>query len=124
MNTQNIGAIFFTGYKVSKNIYNIDIEESDYIKGTIHADNNGIMMTSIPASGFEVYVDSEKTDYKVIAGALMGVPLDKGDHVIEFRYNRSYRSEVMSLLIFMIYIAICIYDHIRNKKVAAVSEVQ
>lgn len=77
--------------ELSKNVYQIETEKSDYLKGTIHADESGIMMTSVQAvKGFSVYVDGKKTDYKTIADTMIGVPLDKGDHVVEFKYRTPY----------------------------------
>lgn len=103
--------------KLSSNVYNIDTFESDYVKGNIQADKSGIMMTSVPASnGFHVYVDGNETEYKVIAGALIGVPLESGKHEVEFRYKP--QNVVVSYgacgLSFMIYLILCFVT--RKKK--------
>lgn len=74
--------------QLSKNIYNIDTMESDYIKGTITADDKGLMMTSIQSqSGFTVYVDGTESGYYEVGGAMMAIPLDEGKHIVEFKYN-------------------------------------
>ncbi|MDO5156072.1 MAG: YfhO family protein [Eubacteriales bacterium] len=69
----------------------IDEMKSDYIKGHIVVEKEGMMMTSIPASkGFTVYVDGKKVSYQSIAGALIGVKLKEGNHEIEFVYETPY----------------------------------
>ena len=45
------------------------------------------MFTSIPYdSGWTAYVDGRKTDIQTVAGAFIALDLEKGDHVIEFKY--------------------------------------
>ncbi len=74
---------------LSQNPYHVEEQESDYVKGSIHADKDGIMMTSIQAvDGFTVYVDGNETEYKMIGNTMIGVPLKTGDHVVEFRYQK------------------------------------
>ena len=74
--------------KLAKNTYDIDVFEDDYVKGSIHADEDGLMMTSILADdNFTVYVDGEAIEYKTVADTMIGVPLTAGDHVVEFKYE-------------------------------------
>ena len=74
--------------KLSNDVYEIEEMKSSYVKGNITADEDGIMMTSIQSGvGFNVFVDGELTDYETIGGALIGVPLSKGKHVVEFKYG-------------------------------------
>lgn len=98
---------------LSSDLFKINKMSSDRISGEIQALHEGVMMTSIQAvDGFEVYVDQEKKDYKVIGKTFIGVPLDKGEHTVEFVYHTPY-AEVgwfVSIIAFMIYIAICIRD--------------
>ncbi len=76
---------------LSESTYQISEMNSDYVSGTIEPDKDGIMMTSIPAMrGFDVFVDGKETEYKKIADALIGVPLEKGSHMVEFRYHTPY----------------------------------
>lgn len=103
--------------QLSKNVYDIETFEDDYVKGSIHADEDGIMMTSIQASeGFEVYVDGEKTEYETVADVMIGVPLSAGDHVVEFKYHtpRVLAADVVSVCSFGVFILLCILG--RKKK--------
>lgn len=105
--------------KLSRNVYDIEIEESDYIKGSIQAEKDGIMMTSIPAEkGFTVYVDEEETKIEVIGDALIGVPLKAGKHIVEFRYETPYliAARSISVGVFAVFLLICLYDNRKNKK--------
>lgn len=99
--------------KLSGCVYQIDEMSSAYIRGHIEAKQDGIMMTSIQdMDGFTVYVDGEKCDYKVIGGAWIGVPLQAGEHQIEFRYRTPYfvLGALVSMAGIVIFIAICIYS--------------
>lgn len=77
--------------ELSHNIYQITEMKSDYMDGKINVEESGMMMTAIPAmDGFTVYVDGEKTTYELVGDALIGVPLEKGEHRVEFRYQTPY----------------------------------
>ena len=106
--------------KLSKNTYSIDTFESDYVKGKVHADEEGIMMTSIPAiDGFHVLVDGVETRYSAIGDAFIGVPVEKGDHIIEFQYKSksSWLHIIIMLVSFTIYILLCIlFNRSQNVK--------
>lgn len=103
--------------KLCNDVYEVETFESDYIKGSIDVEKAGIMMTSIQAiDGFDVYVDGEHIEYKTIAGALIGVPLDKGKHIVEFKYHSPVPvfGKYISIAAFAIFIIICIIG--RKKK--------
>ena len=107
--------------KLSKNVYNIDNMDSAYVSGTIHADEDGIMMTSVPAmKGFTVLVDGKAVSTKTIGNAFIGVPLSKGDHKVEFKYMTPYfkQGALISLFGVAVFVVLCIYDNRRKKKEA------
>lgn len=96
--------------KLSRNVYQIETQQSDYIKGSIQVEDAGIMMTSIQAlNGFEVYVDGNREDYVTVAGVMIGVPLDEGEHTVEFQYRppSSLVGKIVSIGAFVIYLALC-----------------
>lgn len=96
---------------LSQNVYQISEMKSDYICGGINAEEKGIMMTSVPAmDGFAVYVDGEQTSYEVIGGALIGIPLEKGEHKVEFRYQTPYAKAgwLLSLCGIVVFMTICV----------------
>ncbi|MCR5702219.1 MAG: YfhO family protein [Lachnospiraceae bacterium] len=97
--------------KLSKNVYVIEKEEANYIKGTIEADESGIMMTSIP-SGFGVYVDGQKVERELIGDTFIGVPLSKGTHEVEFRYTFASRKKgiIISAICIAVFLLICAMD--------------
>ena len=111
--------------KLSQNTYHVEGQESDYIKGSIHADEDGIMMTSIQAvDGFTVYVDGIETEYKTIGNAMIGVPLKAGDHVVEFRFHRE-RSMVgcaVSAGGAIIFVILCLAGGKKKKNMPETSE--
>lgn len=86
--------------KLSSNVLKIEKMEADKILGSISVDKPGIMMTSIQASdGFTLLVDGKKTEYSVIGGCMMGVPLESGHHTIELSYRTPYVTEGIILTI-------------------------
>lgn len=74
--------------ELNKNPLNI-IEYGDtYILGTISADKDGLLYTSVPYSdGWTVFVDGEKVEKVKILDSLIGIELKEGDHDIEFKYS-------------------------------------
>ena len=103
---------------LSKNVYDVETFEDDYVKGSIHVDEDGIMMTSIQASeGFEVFVDGEKTEYEIVGNTMIGVPLSAGEHEVEFKYHtpRVLAADVLSLCCLGVFILLCILGR-REKK--------
>ena len=59
-----------------------------YISGTVYAESNRILYTSIPYdSGWSVYVDGTKTETFKIGDSQLGVMLKPGQHEIEFKYT-------------------------------------
>lgn len=70
-------------------MYIVDSYDSTHINGTITANKDGIMYTSIPYDkGFSVYVDGEKVEPIALGdGGLIGVPLTQGTHSVSFEYQ-------------------------------------
>ena len=51
-------------------------------------DENNLLYTSIAAdNGWKVYVDGNLTDYVKINDAVIGLKLENGEHLIEFKYS-------------------------------------
>ena len=83
------------------------------LKGTIHADKNGCVFTTIPYdTNWKVYVDGERVDTYKLVDSMVGFDISVGDHTVEFKYvhsafNMGLAVSVAGLLIF---IALCILD--------------
>ena len=72
---------------LSENEYQISDYTSRSMRGTIHADEDGMMMTSIiNEPGWKVYVDGEEEEMEEIGDCFAAVWLPKGDHQVEFRF--------------------------------------
>ncbi len=105
--------------KLSSNVYQIETQEADYVKGSIEAEQSGIMMTSIQAlDGFTVYVDGKETQCVKVADALLGVPLEKGKHTVEFKYRTPspLYGKVISVGAFVLYVIFCLIDDRKKRK--------
>ncbi len=73
--------------ELKQNPLEIESFEEDHIKGTITADEDGIMFTSIAwEPGWKVYVDGEKVEPVKLVDALIGVPVTEGTHTIEMKF--------------------------------------
>lgn len=73
---------------VSQHQWEIEEYSSTHIKGTIQADEDGIMFTSIPYDkGWTVKVDGKKVEADSIDGTLMYLHLTAGNHTVEMTYT-------------------------------------
>ena len=77
--------------KLSKNCFSIDKYGDNEINGSIQAEQEGIMLTSIPAAGgWKAYVDGDPAEWNTVGGALIAIPMEKGEHEVELRYATPY----------------------------------
>ncbi len=68
---------------------NIEYSKNNYLKGRINANDDGILMVTLPyEKGFSIYVDGKKTNYFEVADAFIGLDLEKGHHTIEIKYKQ------------------------------------
>ncbi len=85
--------IFRAGHEIL-NTSTLELTEFSTAKvaGNITCGRDGLLYTSIPEDGnWQAYVDGKRADRVLIAGAMIGVQLDEGEHEIEFRYeNKAY----------------------------------
>lgn len=105
---------------LTQSLYEITDMTDNVVKGTITAEDSGIMVTGIPAlSGFTVYVDGSKSKYEVIGGALIGVPVDKGAHKVEFVYATPHMTEGLfgTVIGLLLTAGCCIWDFKQKKTV-------
>lgn len=97
-----------------------------YVKGQIAVVQDGLLYTSIPQDGhWVVYVDGQKTETELVGGAMVAVPLEEGNHTVEFRYeNHSVTYGALCTLLGVIsFAALCFfryyYPKIRKRKEVA-----
>ena len=65
----------------------IDNYKSNMVEGTIHVDEDGMMMTSIiNEPGWKVYIDGKEQKVKEIGDCFVSVPLTAGDHDIKIHF--------------------------------------
>lgn len=103
--------------ELSRNVYHVKEMKSDYVDGTIKVDEAGIMMTSVPGmDGFKVYVDGKEMTYESIGNALIGVPLEPGEHQVEFYYQTPYAmcGWLLSICGFGVFVVICLVGRKKN----------
>ena len=65
----------------------IESFKEDHIKGTVTAEKDGILFTTISwEPGWKVYVDGKRTEPVELVDALMGIPVSEGTHTIEMKF--------------------------------------
>ncbi len=73
--------------KVSKNQWVLETFDTDSLKGTVTADEDGILFTSIPYDqGWHVKVDGQSVKADTVDGALLHIPLSAGMHTVEMYF--------------------------------------
>ena len=69
----------------------LEIKEWDScgrIAGSVNADTDGVLMTSIPFSdGWSAYVDGEKVPVNSVLDTFITIPLNAGAHEVELKYT-------------------------------------
>jgi uncharacterized membrane protein YfhO len=82
-------SVLDTGYSILQpGTMNIEQFDETYIKGTVTAENNQILYTSINYDdGWKVKVDGKDAKKLKIGDALIAVKLDEGTHTVEFEYE-------------------------------------
>lgn len=92
--------------ELNRQPYVIETFEDTYIKGSITAENDGLMYTSIPyEEGWTVKVDGKEVETKAFKKALVSVPLTAGTHTVEFSYSpKGFKTgiiiSIFSILVF------------------------
>lgn len=84
--------VFKKGYnKLSEEQIITEEFEDTYIKGTVVTKSDSILYTSIPYDeGWSVYIDGTKVaddDIIKIGNAMLGVNIERGSHVVEFKFE-------------------------------------
>ena len=84
-------SVFNSGYqKLSQGAVSISDFTDTYIKGTVFADEDKVLYTSINYdAGWTVTVDGIKAETSKIGDALLAVDLPEGQHTVEFSYSPS-----------------------------------
>ncbi|MBO4637617.1 MAG: YfhO family protein [Clostridiales bacterium] len=99
-NKPNAGVINLYTYSLDMEVYERMLEilgdeqlhvtfyDDTTIEGQITADNNGLLLLTVPYSeGFTVYVDGEETPVDPVGDALMAVHMQRGTHEVILKYR-------------------------------------
>lgn len=113
--------VFIKTYnELNKNGFELSKFSDTYLKGTITADTNGTMYTSIPYDkGWTVYVDGKETKTHAFENALLAINLAEGEHTIEFKYMPSglKLGIVLTVSAIVIFSIIVIVDLMKKKRI-------
>lgn len=102
---------------LNANPYTVSEHSDTEITGTVNADEQGIMYTSIPYDkGWDVYIDGNKSAITPICGgALSGVLVEAGEHEITFKYTPQGLGAgiAISVICLLAFLALVFQDNIK-----------
>ena len=105
--------------KLVNNRLKVTTLHDNYIKGTVNAENDGLLYLSIPYNdGWKVYIDGKEQETYIADIAFTGVDIKKGEHTVELKY-RPVGFKAGLLLSFtgiVVFAAILIFKRIKNRK--------
>ena len=83
--------LFRRGWEVlNASTLQIDAFDTTYISGTVEADREGLLYTSIPQDGgWHAYVDGQEVEPVLVGDVMVAVPLSAGSHEVEFVYRNA-----------------------------------
>ena len=113
--------LFYRAYDVL-NASTLDLTEfsTTYVEGTIRANRDGLLYTSIPQDGnWYVTVDGTAVEPVLVGDVMVGVPLTAGDHTVSFTYNNKafnlgWKISLGCLAVFLLLAYVC-YHKPRKK---------
>ncbi|MGI2731917.1 YfhO family protein [Bacillus cytotoxicus] len=80
--------------------------KNNYLKGQVNSSKDGLLYLSVPYSkGWTIKVDGKETEFTKANSAFIGVPIQKGSHIIEMKYVTPYFK--LGLIISIISFIIC-----------------
>ena len=107
-------ALFWEAYDVlAASTLELTEFSTTYVEGTINANRNGLLYTSIPQDGnWYVTVDGQDVEPVLVGNVMIGVPLTEGNHTIAFTYrNKAFEIggiiALVCLVIFLGLIFLC-----------------
>ena len=109
---------------LSDEMLNVESWSDTKIKGTVTAQKDGLLMTSIPyEKGWSVKVDGKKVEVLSVADALCAVELTAGEHEIVFSYIPAGFILGVSVSVLSIVALVALhYVLTKKKKVVVISE--
>lgn len=73
---------------LSKSALNVVRMDANGLEGEVNVDKDGMLYLSVADDGgFTAYVDGEKTHHELFANSMICVPISKGNHSVELRYE-------------------------------------
>ena len=105
--------------KLENNRLKVSTLHDNYIKGTVNAENDGMLYLSIPyTKGWKVYIDGKEKETYVTDIAFTGVDIEKGKHTVELKYRPvGFKAELIaSGAGIVIFAMILVYQGLKRRK--------
>lgn len=104
--------------KLGKNRLAVSTLHDNYIKGTVNAENDGLLYLSVPyTKGWKVFIDGKEQQTYTADIAFTGVDITKGKHTVELKYRPvGFKAgSIMSLTGIVVFAVILIYKKVKKK---------
>lgn len=102
---------------MGKELYDVEVLDDTYVRGTVNAGAHEVLITSIPySSGWRAYVDGAEVKTVPFKNAFIALRLEPGNHTVEFRYHSPGLNVaiLISLLSIALFVFLCINDYRKN----------
>lgn len=106
--------------KLNSNVMQNISYGDNYISGTINSNNDGILqITTSYSDGWKAYVDGKETKVLKVNEAFIGINVEAGEHIVEFKYETPYLKlgAILSVIGILGFASIVIVD--RKRKIAS-----
>lgn len=87
--------------ELKKGEWNIDTHTDTYLSGSVNAEKDGILFTTIPYEpGWTITVDGTEVEPVKLIDSLIGIELSAGEHTVTMKFRPSYLtiSIILSLI--------------------------
>lgn len=94
---------------------------STYVEGTVNANRDGLLYTSIPQDGnWHVTVDGREVEPVLVGEVMIGIPMTEGQHTVSFTYQNKafdlgWKISLACLLVFVVLAATVYRPHNPHK---------
>jgi len=113
--------LFERGFaRLSEETFELTEFSDTRISGRISAKESGLLYTSIPHAGlWKAFVNGQEAEIVTIDGAMAALWLNAGENLVEFRYHNRFLTIgiVVSLVSIILFFAIVIWQHRREKRI-------
>jgi len=103
--------------EMGRELYDVEVLDDTYVRGTVTAGVNEAFLTSIPYSnGWKAYVDGAEVKTIPFKNAFIALRLEPGTHTVEFRYHSPGLNAAILISFFaiLLFVFLCVNNYRKN----------